>query len=181
MIKYLTLALMIAAPVSSLALTPDQEITQKCDIKMTNRSKALNGKSIFQDKRICACVAEDIKKQADTKKFQDIADFYSEKYDGVNYNDIKNDPKAIYIPKITMQCMGKFYTKEQIMAENKKLGDANKAMFEKAKAEQAKNDAERQKKIAAAQAAFKKDMSAKGASTPIPAKPAGQPAVAPKN
>jgi hypothetical protein len=135
MIKYLALAIMLATPVSALAaLTAEQELSQKCELRLQNRAKNTPGKSMYRDKRVCGCMVGEIKTLAKGKKLQDVADFYTEKYETVPQ---KVDATTISVPRIAMQCLTKFYKRAEIIAENKKILAANKAFIEKQKARQA--------------------------------------------
>src|SRR5690606_7318776 len=112
----------------------DQELSQKCELRMSARAKNVKGKSIFTDKRICACMVDEIKKKVPADKLQDVADFYSEKYDNKMPKDAK---KELSVPTISGMCIGKYYTKDQLRQEAVKISEANKAAAEERKLQQA--------------------------------------------
>ena len=149
MIKYLALTVMLASPISAAALTADQELSQKCELRMSGRAKNVKGKTLFQDKRICACMVEEIKKKTPANKMQDVADFYTEKYENVA---AKDPSKELSVPHIGGQCLTKYYSRDQINAEAKKIVEANKAYAAAKKLEQDKVMAENKRKLAAMQA-----------------------------
>lgn len=170
MMKYLILAVMLSSlPAASYALTADQEFLRKCDFHIQQRTKNIKGKSLYSDSRLCPCMLQEVKTKVKADKLQDVADFYTEKY---MYRDEHSGPDAAIVSGAGMVCINKFFTKEQISAENKRLREAAAAEMKRQQEEKAKRDAEAQKKIKDSQEQFKKEMDAMKAKEKAAAKPA---------
>lgn len=156
MMKYLVLAAILFTPLSAHALSAEQEFVQKCDIKLKQRTQYVKEKTVYDDSRICTCMAEESKKSVGEAQFQDVADFYTEKYEGM----IKNSSKLNVAPAAMQICMTKLFSKEEVAAANVKIREGFKKSSEEQAAKQKKMNAERDKKIAADQAKFKAEMQA---------------------